>query len=69
MFDFFKKKSGITNITLRYSLLEVTSKKFGNQEVLFDFSNRSRIQDFDNVAIILYYGYSKTQRYGLSNIT
>ena len=50
----FFRKFGNTNIVLRYLLLKVTGKRLKKKKALFGFSNKSGIQDFNNIVIILF---------------
>ena len=49
MFDSTIKKVNSTNTTLKHLLLEVTSKRLGEEKVLFNCLNRFEIQDFGNI--------------------
>ena len=48
LFDFTIREISSTNITLKYSILEVTGKKQNDKEVQFDYFNELCIQGFDN---------------------
>ena len=48
------------NIILRYLPLQITYKKLGEEKTLFDFFDKFKIQNFGDVAIIIYQGYNKT---------
>ena len=53
LFGFSIKEVNITNVALGHLLLEAIGKKLGNKEVLFNFSNKSRIWDFSDIVIKL----------------
>ena len=53
LFDSFIRKVGSINIVLGYLPSKITSQKLKEEEALFDFFYRSRIWDFNDIAIIL----------------
>ena len=48
------REVGSTDVVLRYLPLKAISKKLRVEEALFDFFDKFEIQDFGDVALVLY---------------
>lgn len=59
MFNSSTRKAVSNNIALAYYSSQATSKRLKDEEALFNFSNRSKIQEFGNAITVLFKGYCK----------